>query len=259
MDAGDPGWRLVLWDVDRTLLHVEGVSRQVYEDAFLAVVGRPLERLADMAGRTDRWIITETLALHGVPDADGKLESFYGELGRAVRERRDLLRASGRALPGAQEALAAVAALPGVVQSVVTGNTREIAKEKLSALGLDGELDLEVGGYGDDASDRAELVRRARERVERKYGVPLGWGSVVVVGDTEHDVAGAVDNGAAAVGVTSGSSDTEQLRDAGAAVVLADLTDTEAVVDALLSAAQQHAITCERQRGGRGAEPACGG
>jgi len=148
--------------------------------------------------------------------ADEKLESFYGELGRAVRERRDLLRASGRALPGAQEAVAAVAALPGVVQSVVTGNTREIATEKLSALGLDEDLDPEVGGYGDDATDRAELVRRARERVERKYGVRLGWGSVVVVGDTEHDVAGAVDNGAAAVGVTSGSSDTEQLRGAGA-------------------------------------------
>jgi phosphoglycolate phosphatase-like HAD superfamily hydrolase len=136
----------VLWDVDRTLLHVEGVSRLVYEDAFLAVVGRPLEHLADMAGRTDRYIITTTLELHGVEDADGLLEPFYRELGRAVRVRRTMLREYGRALAGASEALDGVAQVPGVVQSVVTGNTREIASEKLSAFGLDGHLDLEVGG-----------------------------------------------------------------------------------------------------------------
>lgn len=216
MDAGDRGWRLVLWDVDRTLLHVEGVSRQVYEDAFLAVVGRPLERLADMGGRTDRWIVTETLALHGVLDVDRRLEPFYAELGRAVRDRRALLRSDGRALPGARKALA-----------------RRTAPSWYSV--------------------------HARQRAERMYGVPLDWGRVVVVGDTEHDVAGAVDNGAVAVGVTTGGSDAQQLRDAGAAVVLADLTDTEGVVDALLSGAQQHAITCERQRGGRGPGPACGG
>lgn len=229
------GARLVLWDVDRTLLHVEGVSRLVYEDAFLAVVGRPLERLADMAGRTDRYIITETLKLHGVEGVEGLLEPFYWELGRAVRSRRELLRAQGRALAGAREALDAVARVPGVVQSVVTGNTREIATEKLSAFGLDVHLDLEVGGYGNDATVRRELVRLARDRTQRMYGVDLAWERVVVVGDTEHDIRGAVDNGAMAVGVATGGSEEDGLRDAGAATVLPDLTDTSDVVRAVLS------------------------
>lgn len=229
------GARLVLWDVDRTLLHVEGVSRLVYEDAFLAVVGRPLERLADMAGRTDRYIITETLKLHGVEGVEGLLEPFYWELGRAVRSRRELLRAQGRALAGAREALDAVARVPGVVQSVVTGNTREIATEKLSAFGLDVHLDLEVGGYGNDATVRPELVRLARDRTQRMYGVDLAWERVVVVGDTEHDIRGAVDNGAMAVGVATGGSEEDGLRDAGAATVLPDLTDTSDVVRAVLS------------------------
>ena len=229
------GARLVLWDVDRTLLHVEGVSRLVYEDAFLAVVGRPLERLADMAGRTDRYIITETLKLHGVEGVEGLLEPFYWELGRAVRSRRELLRAQGRALAGAREALEAVARVPGVVQSVVTGNTREIATEKLSAFGLDVHLDLEVGGYGNDATVRRELVRLARDRTQRMYGVDLAWERVVVVGDTEHDIRGAVDNGAMAVGVATGGSEEDGLRDAGAATVLPDLTDTSDVVRAVLS------------------------
>lgn len=185
------GWRLVLWDVDRTLLHVEGVSRLVYEDAFLAVIGRPLEQLADMPGRTDRYIVANTLALHGVQDVDGLLDSFYRELGNAVRTRREQLRANGRALAGARQALDAVAREPQVVQSVVTGNTREIATEKLAAFGLEGLLDLKVGAYGNDATDRRELVRLARERAEKACGVDLPWERVVVVGDTEHDIAGA--------------------------------------------------------------------
>jgi len=109
----------------------------VYEDAFLAVVGRRMELLADMAGRTDRYIIETTLALHGIEEGEALLEPFYEELGRAVRSRTELLRANGRALAGAAAALDAVARVPSVVQSVVAGNTREIASEKLSAFGLD--------------------------------------------------------------------------------------------------------------------------
>lgn len=232
--AAIDGRRLVLWDVDRTLLHVEGVSRLVYEDAFLAVVGRPMEQLADMAGRTDRYIITKTLALHGIEEPDELLGRFYEELARAVRSRRAMLRANGRALTGAREALDAVALVRHVVQAVVTGNTREIATEKLSALGLDEHLDFEVGGYGDDASDRRELVRLAHERTERKYGAAVPWKYVVVVGDTEHDVVGAVENGAVAIGVTTGGTGGQQLAEAGATTVLEDLTDTAAVLRAVL-------------------------
>lgn len=230
------GRRLVLWDVDRTLVEVEGLSRLVYEDAFLTVVGRPMERLADMAGRTDRYIIVNTLAFHGIHEVDALLGPFYEELGRAVRSRRELLRANGRALAGAAAALAAVAQIPGALQSIVTGNTREIAAEKLSAFGLDKHLDFEVGGYGDDAAVRRKLVCLARERAARKYDVDLEWDRVVVVGDSEHDVEGALENGAVAVGIATGGSSADELAAAGAVLVLDDLSDTAAVVRAVLVA-----------------------
>lgn len=228
--------RLVLWDVDRTLVEVEGLGRLVYEDAFQAVFGRPLEQLADMAGRTDRYIIEQTLALHGIHAHDELLDPFYKSLGRAVRSRRGLLRAQGRALAGARAALDAVARVPSVVQSVVTGNTREIAAEKLSAFGLDEHLDFEVGGYGNDATVRRELVRLAWERVARKYRVDLPWEHVVVVGDTEHDLAGALENSAVAIGVATGATSADELDAAGASLVLDDLTDTAAVLQAVLMA-----------------------
>ena len=229
----------------------------MYEDAFLAVVGRRMELLADMAGRTDRYIIETTLALHGIEEGEALLEPFYEELGRAVRSRTELLRANGRALAGAAAALDAVARVPSVVQSVVTGNTREIASEKLSAFGLDEHLDLEVGGYGNDASVRRELVRLARERAARKYDVDLPWRHVVAVGDTEHDLVGALENGAVAVGVATGETSAAELDAAAATLVLDDLADTDAVVRAVLAAtgdaepaAQQYAPGPPARAGG---------
>ncbi|MCA1603505.1 MAG: HAD family hydrolase, partial [Acidobacteria bacterium] len=63
---------LILWDIDHTLLTIEEVSREIYELAFEEVIGQPLRELAEMTGRTERVILTETLALHGVSDPESK-------------------------------------------------------------------------------------------------------------------------------------------------------------------------------------------
>jgi hypothetical protein len=86
-------------------------------------------------------------------------------------------------------------------------------------------LDFSVGGYGDDGSDRADLVRLARKRASEKYGHDFAGTRAVVIGDTPHDVRGALDADALAVGVASGRHTSDELRQAGAHVVLAGLTE----------------------------------
>jgi phosphoglycolate phosphatase-like HAD superfamily hydrolase len=112
---------------------------------------------------------------------------------------------------------------------VVTGNARAIAVTKLEALDLAEHIDFEIGGYGEDGADRAVLVGLAIQRAERKYGVRFDPRRVVVIGDTPHDIKGAHDNGAVAVGVATGGSSAEELTAAGADVVLADLTKLDAL------------------------------
>lgn len=219
---------LVLWDIDGTLVSTGGMSREVYAQAFEAVVGRPLRALADMAGRTERAIIAETLALNDVPDADGLFTSFYAALAAATEQLRDRFATVNRALPGSAGAVAALAGA-GVVQSVVTGNIRSIATVKLDVFGLSAGLDLVVGGYGDDGADRAVLVGLARQRAAARYGREFPADSVVVIGDTPHDVRGALDVGARAVAVATGSSGPAELLAAGAHAVLPDLADPVAV------------------------------
>lgn len=224
---------LILWDIDHTLVSIKGVSRDIYARAFEHVVGRPMEHLADMTGRTEEAIIRETLKLNDV-DPSASFDAFYTALGEAARSLEDQMREHGSALPGAAEAVATFAR-DGVVQSVVTGNIKSIAMTKLEAFGLDEPIDFEVGGYGDDGSDRAVLVRAAIERAEMKYSHGFTAKHAVVIGDTPHDVRGALDNGALAVAVATGSSTLDELATAGADVVLPDLLDLAKVEAACLA------------------------
>lgn len=223
---------LILWDIDHTLVSIKGVSRDIYAYAFEQVIGRQMEHLADMTGRTEKAIITETLALNDV-EPDSSFEAFYTALGEAARSLEPAMREHGEALPGAGEAIAAFVR-EGYIQSVVTGNIRSIAVTKLEAFGLDGHIDFEVGGYGDDGSDRAELVRLAMERANSKYDHGFKAERVVVIGDTPHDIRGALDNGALPFGVATGGSDADELAAAGASVVIENLRNLDGLRSTLL-------------------------
>ncbi len=133
-------------------------------------------------------------------------------------------------LPGAAEAVAAVANLDDVEQTVLTGSSKPSALLKLHAFGLDGFFDLGIGGYGSDSYPKGTLIRVARERAGTKHGVSLDENATVYVADSPRDVAAAKIGGVRSLAVASGRASAAELRDAGADAVLADLTDTGAVV-----------------------------
>jgi phosphoglycolate phosphatase-like HAD superfamily hydrolase len=234
--GGQARSRLVLWDIDHTLLDGGGVSRDAYRSAFERVAHRPLQRMAEMAGRTELSIAADTLALHGIAPTPELLGGFIAAVAEELAARADLLAVRGRALPGASRALAALGAIPSVRQSVLTGNTRVLAELKLEAFGLTRHLDLEAGAYGDDAEDRAALLPTALERAHARYGHRFTAADTVIVGDTVLDVATARAGGASLVAVSTGRTTAEQLRAAGADLVLPSLADTRAVVRAVLAA-----------------------
>ena len=225
---------LVLWDIDHTLLAIEGAGPQLYAAAFRDVTGRELERMPPMGGRTDHHLITSVLTMHGIEPTAQLFHDFCTAMVAAVRTRLDDMRAVGRAMPGAEAALDALAGVPGLVQSLVTGNLRPIAEMKLALFGLDRHVDTEVGGYGSDDGNRAVLVRRALERAGAKYGHDVLPERTVVVGDTIHDIAGARDNAVAAVGIAWTDAAADALAAAGADAVLRSLTDTRVVVATVL-------------------------
>lgn len=221
--------RLVMWDIDLTLLHGGGVGGMAFSHAFEAVTGRAPDYLPRFGGRTDRSLVAEVFAWHELPDPD--LPAFFARFADAMAERTGLLRERGRVLPGAREVLGALTAYTDVVQTAVTGNIPANAHLKLTVFDLAAPIDLTVGGYGDEHTDRAGMVAASQARAMARYGE---LAEVIVVGDTVHDVAGALAAGATAVAVASGRTGADELRAAGAHVVLESLADVRAVV-ALLS------------------------
>lgn len=219
---------LILWDIDHTLVDIGSVSRAIYERAFAAVTGQPLRKLADMTGRTERAILIDTLALHGLSDPSDMFDDFYSALADAANGLRDQMRAKGRRLPGAAEAIAALAG-EGIVQAVVTGNIKPIAVTKLDVFDLTEHIDFEVGGYGADGDTRQPLIQRAWERAERKYKVSFRPERIVVIGDTPLDVSAAHEVGIHAVGVAAGGSTVDDLKAAKAEAVVPDLVDVRAL------------------------------
>jgi phosphoglycolate phosphatase len=261
---------LVLWDIDFTLVNAGGVGTRLYRMVFRDMFGTDLPGAADMAGRTDRAIVLDTLARAGIPEPRQHLDQFLARLAALAPAGRDLTERHSRALPGAAAALDALSAFapsrdgastdgtsldgasldgtsldgaaPGgagqvrVVQSVLTGNVRAMAEMKLGALALDAHLDLEIGAYGESHEVRAELVHLARDNAARRYGTDFSGPATVLVGDTPLDVAAALETGARVVAVATGGTTAARLAESGAHAVLPDLTDTDAVLAAILAA-----------------------
>ncbi|UUN27530.1 haloacid dehalogenase-like hydrolase [Streptomyces sp. FIT100] len=214
---------IVLWDIDHTLIENAGVSKEIYAAAFSALAGRRPTGPARTEGRTDRLIMRDMFLRDGLLEPDWP--AIEAALAHAGEERLGDLRVRGTALPGVREVLKAASAHADWVSSVLTGNIAANARVKLSAFGLDALLDLSAGAYGADAELRPNLVAVARERARRLYDVSADV-PAVLVGDTPRDVEAALATDSGIIAVASGIHSAEELADAGASVVLPDLSDT---------------------------------
>ncbi|MGW1071661.1 HAD family hydrolase [Streptomyces sp. NPDC002537] len=219
--------RIVLWDIDHTLIDTRGVGRELSAVAFERTTGMRMERQAKIDGITEPVIFRETAKLHGLRTDRQDFERFAQALTEAHALRATDLREQGHALPGAAAVLDAVAAQAGWEQSVVSGNVRAVAEIKLQTFGLDGHIRWALGAYGEDADERADLVHLALERAG------LSAKDAVIVDDTPAGVKAGTAHGVRTVAVATGRSGIEDLRAAGADAVLADLTDTCRVLAAL--------------------------
>lgn len=228
--------RIVLFDVDLTLVNTGGAGSQAMNLAFQELFGVPSALAGvSLAGRTDRAILRDLLTRHGIPpDGTGHLAAAFQEL--YVEKLREVLpQRQGRVLPGVRELLEALRADPATAVGLQTGNFRASARVKLEHYGL-WHLFLD-GGFADDSESRPELVAAAIRRVRRAAGLTDGPAAVYVIGDTGHDVAAAKANGAVAVGVATGYEDVAALRRHGADLAFPDLSDVAAVLAAFQAAA----------------------
>ena len=189
-----------------------------------------------MAGRTDAWILADGAAAHSIPGDSPDLARFPEVYLRHLVIELDKPGARKGVMPGVRELLEALSLRDDVYVALLTGNYEAGARIKLEYFDL--WRYFPCGAFGDDAPDRNGLVPRAVARVSACGGPAFSAADAVVIGDTPLDVACAAFSGARSLAVATGSYDVEQLHAAGADVVMKDLSDTDAVVRALIAESQ---------------------
>ncbi len=184
-----------------------------------------------MAGRTDRWIFSETAARHGVTPDAGTLERIEQAYVSHLLREIDTPSPDKRVLPGVRQLLDTLTGRDDVHLALLTGNLPAGARIKLEHFGLWHYFG--GGGFGDVAADRVALYAAAIESVAVTTGVRFEPHQAVIVGDTTHDVAVAVASGARCLAVATGSVAPDALTAAGADMVLQDLSDLPRALAAL--------------------------
>ena len=186
-----------------------------------------------MAGRTDTWILLHALAAHGIAADDPRIPDYQAMYFRLLPDAIAQKPAGARhgVMPGVRTLLDALSARDDVYLGLLTGNYETSARMKLEYFDL--WKYFRCGAFGDAAPDRNGLLSKALARVAACGGPAVSPGQSVIVGDTPLDIEVALSGGARSIGVATGSHSVDALRDAGADVVFADLSDTLAVLNVL--------------------------
>ncbi len=222
--------RLLLWDIDSTLLHTGGAGVESLRNMARQRFG-VADDLHDIeiAGKTDVSIIRDIFRKHGVdPDAEtiaAFAEEYLADLPG------ELARCHGDLLPGIRPLLEYLRQQPDLVLALLTGNLERGARLKLEHYGL-GPF-FEFGAFADDHHDRNELGAFARRRAQEKHGHEFDGASIDVIGDTGHDIACGKAIGARTIAVGTGSWTAVRLRSCRPDFHFADFSDLQGVVNTL--------------------------
>ena len=228
--------RLVLFDIDGTLLWSDGAGRRAMERALTHAFGSAGEPGYRYDGKTDRQIVRDLM--RGAGHEDARIDA---EMARLFELYLDGLRAelanggNVRVLPGVPAVLDALEAQEHVVLGLLTGNIESGARAKLHAAGIDFAR-FRVNAFGSDHEHRPMLPAVAQGRMRDVFGLDVRGDRGVIIGDTPADIACGREIGARAIAVATGRYAEEELEAHAPAAVFPDLSDTDAVVRAVLAA-----------------------
>ncbi len=203
--------KLLLFDIDGTLLNTGGAGKRSMVQAFEEVYGVPDGfHGIHMSGKTDPMILQEALSQAGLPLGEELAELFKQRYFELMGKEIEKPNPNKRLMPGIPELIEHLSEEPNVVLGLLTGNWKRGAALKLCHFGLYHYFKL--GAFGDDSIEREKLLPFARGRFERYYNDPILSENIIVIGDTPRDIQSTKPHGARTVGVATGTYSLNQLQ-----------------------------------------------
>jgi phosphoglycolate phosphatase len=222
--------RLLLFDIDGTLIHSGGAGVHALKSAFTERFDI-IDDLHDIeiAGMTDSGIVVSILNKHKIPATNENVSAFLDSYVHFLS--LELPRRVGNLLPGVLELLEKLKSRPHLVLALLTGNVSRGAQLKLEHYGV--WHFFEFGAFADDHHDRNRLGTVARARAKEKHGRRFSASEIDVIGDTPRDIACGKAFGARTIAVATGTWSRNQLAKYRPDFLIDDLSDVEGIIDTL--------------------------
>lgn len=222
--------RLLLWDIDATLISTGGAGDKALKRVVQQRYGVDDDfHDVEIAGRTDAFIAASILRKYGQEPTGSNVSAFLDEYVAHLGELLPQL--NGQVLPGISEILQRMKAKPDRVLALLTGNLQRGAKLKLQRYGLWDYF--EFGAFADDHADRNELGAFARARAKERHAHDFAVEAIDVIGDTGHDIACGKIFGARTIAVATGTWTRAQLAAHNPDFLFDDLSPVDEVIATL--------------------------
>lgn len=231
-----PGPRLVLFDIDGTLMITKGMSSRCMKRAGEIVFGPTFQFHPITAGTLDPQIFAKLAAdngIHATPEQHIQYEETYlAALEQELIEKRQDITLMPGIEPLIEHLHQRALSVGDVILGVLTGNFRRATELKLTHAGL-GLDRFTVIVCAEDGEHRDELPRVALQRAALHAGQPIATTNTFIIGDTPRDIQCAKANDCQCICVATGRYSAQQLREAGGSVVYQSLEDYGPALDVL--------------------------
>ncbi|WP_431063384.1 HAD family hydrolase [Methanobacterium sp.] len=221
--------KLILFDIDKTLIDRSQCHHDAFTNAFKEVYGVDITiDHINYHGMTDPQIIMEVLGKKGLEESLIKSKSDECLKALANYFEKNVKNDNMQILKGVKELLKELDEYM-VLMGLVTGNIEPIAWGKMKKLGINRYF--KVGGFGSDDINRTVLVKTAIKRAQNNYGFS---GETFVIGDTPKDIKAGFEANAKTIAVATGIYSITELENSGADYVFRSLEDKEEILDIIL-------------------------
>jgi phosphoglycolate phosphatase-like HAD superfamily hydrolase len=226
--------KVVLFDIDGTILRTDGAGRRAMERALVDAFGTAGEPRYRYDGKTDRQIVRELMREAGFDDA-----TINSRMAEVIHAYVQLLHAElregaarVRCYAGVEQLIDALEARSDRVVGLLTGNVEPGAFAKLAAVGL-AQARFRVNAFGSDHEERGELPAIALERARAALAAEFSGDQLIIIGDTPNDIACGRGVGARCIAVATGNYRVSDLESHSPHAAFEDLSDTERVIRAI--------------------------
>ena len=226
--------KLVLFDIDGTILWSDGAGRRAMQRALTNAFGTSGDASYRYDGKTDMQIVRDLMRNEGYDDAliDARMNALLDEYASSLHEELRSGATHVERFGGVVELIEALEARPDRRVGLLTGNIEVGAGAKLRAVGLDPGR-FRINAFGSDHEVRGELPAIAQRRAREELGLHVEGDAIVIIGDTPADIECGRTIGARAIAVATGRYSVEDLAAHSPFAVFPDLADTAAVMRAI--------------------------